>query len=209
MGDLSDFERGQIVGARFTGVSLIKMLHYYVYREREFLRLCRSTQIMRKQHQRRGTVGEIQHWQKETVVYWEGLLWKSHTTTAEQVTVEMNIHLEHPVSIKPVDVSSTNPTSTVGLQLLNLRLLKVMQLKCVNDGVTIIKPGYQTTGNGRVIWSGESSFTLFATWGKVYVWRTLKEAYNPECLVPTVKNGGGSVMVWAAISWSSVVSLLP
>jgi hypothetical protein len=36
-----------------------------------------------------------------------------------------------------------------------------------------------------------------------YVWRTPKEAYNPECLVPSVKNGGGSVMIRAAISWCS------
>jgi hypothetical protein len=27
------------------------------------------------------------------------------------------------------------------------------------------------------------------------------EAYNPECLLPTVKYGGGSVMILAAISW--------
>jgi hypothetical protein len=45
---------------------------------------------------------------------------------------------------------------------------------------------------------------LFPTSGRVYVWRTPKEAYNPECLVPTVKHGGSSVMVWAAISWHSV-----
>jgi hypothetical protein len=47
-----------------------------------------------------------------------------------------------------------------------------------------------------------SSFTLFHTSGKVYIWRTC----NPECLVTTVKHdmGGGSVMVWAAISWNSV-----
>jgi hypothetical protein len=38
-----------------------------------------------------------------------------------------------------------------------------------------------------------------------YIWRTPKEAYNPECLVSTVKRGGGgSIMVWAAISWYSV-----
>ena len=32
------------------------------------------------------------------------------------------------------------------------------------------------------------------------VWTSPKEAYNPECLVPTVKHGGGSVTIWAAIS---------
>ena len=30
---------------------------------------------------------------------------------------------------------------------------------------------------------------------------TPKEAYNPECLVPNVKHGGGSVIIWVAISW--------
>jgi hypothetical protein len=42
---------------------------------------------------------------------------------------------------------------------------------------------------------------FFPTSGWVYVWRMPKEAYNPECLVSTVKYGGRSVMTWAAISW--------
>jgi hypothetical protein len=37
--------------------------------------------------------------------------------------------------------------------------------------------------------------SLFTTSGWVYVWKMPKEAYNPE-----VKNGSGSVMIWAAIS---------
>jgi len=42
---------------------------------------------------------------------------------------------------------------------------------------------------------------FFPTSGQVYVFRTPKEAYNPECLVPTVKYRGKSVMIWAAVSW--------
>jgi hypothetical protein len=62
-----------------------------------------------------------------------------------------------------------------------------------------------------VIWSDESSFTLLPSSGGVYVWRTPKEAYNPECLVPTIKHWEGSVMFCATISWYSIllVPLLP
>jgi hypothetical protein len=62
----------------------------------------------------------------------------------------------------------------------------------------------QKTGNVPVMWSSESSFTLFPASRRVYVCVTPKVAYNPECLVPTVKHGRSSVMVWAAISWYSV-----
>jgi hypothetical protein len=84
-------------------------------------------------------------------------------------------------------------------------------LTFVNDGVTTIKPGYQTTGNVCVISAEETAFTLLPTLGRVYVWRTSKEAYNPKCLVLTVKHGGGSVMILAAISWYNILfaALLP
>ncbi|GFX24140.1 transposable element Tcb1 transposase [Trichonephila clavipes] len=60
----------------------------------------------------------------------------------------------------------------------------------------------------QVIWLDESTFTLFQTTGRVYVWRTPKEAFSPECIVPTVKHGGGSLMVWGAISWCGLGTLV-
>ena len=51
-----------------------------------------------------------------------------------------------------------------------------------------------------VMWSDESSITLFRTSGWVCL-ESAKEAWNPKCLVPTVKHGGLSVINWAAISW--------
>ena len=48
----------------------------------------------------------------------------------------------------------------------------------------------------KVLWSDESKFEIFGTKRRVFVRRTAKERYSPECLVPSVKHGGGSVMVW-------------
>jgi hypothetical protein len=53
-----------------------------------------------------------------------------------------------------------------------------------------------------IMWSNELSF-MFPTSSRFGVWRRPKEACNPKCLVPIVKAGGGSVMIWTAISWFS------
>ena len=55
-----------------------------------------------------------------------------------------------------------------------------------------------------ILWSDVLPFTLFTISGQVKVWRMANEAYNPECLVPTGKNGGRSVTIWTAISWYSI-----
>ena len=52
----------------------------------------------------------------------------------------------------------------------------------------------------QVLWTDESKFEQFGTKRRVYVRRRKGERYKNECLLPTVKHGGGSIMVWGAIS---------
>ena len=47
----------------------------------------------------------------------------------------------------------------------------------------------------HVLWSDKSKFNLFGSDGKIMVWRSTMEEYDPKCTVPTVKHNGGSVMV--------------
>ena len=60
----------------------------------------------------------------------------------------------------------------------------------------------------QVLWTDESKFNLFGSDGRVMVWRTLQEAFDPRCTVPTVKHGGESVKCWSCISSSSVGNLV-
>jgi hypothetical protein len=71
-------------------------------------------------------VGKNQHWQKEIIIHWEGLFKK---------IIELLQHRWQQNWIFILMTISTKTVShTVGLQLLNLWILRVM-LRCVNDGV--------------------------------------------------------------------------
>ncbi|CAF3239743.1 unnamed protein product [Rotaria socialis] len=59
-----------------------------------------------------------------------------------------------------------------------------------------------------ILWSDESKFNLFGSDGRQIVWRQSHESMKTECLKPTVKYGGGSVMVWGCMSGSGVGNLV-
>ena len=56
----------------------------------------------------------------------------------------------------------------------------------------------------KVLWSDESRFCLYQNDGRVYVRRRIGEDYLDACVVPTVKHGGGGIMVWGCMMTKGV-----
>uniref|UniRef100_A0A8R1IFP1 HTH_Tnp_Tc3_2 domain-containing protein n=1 Tax=Caenorhabditis japonica TaxID=281687 RepID=A0A8R1IFP1_CAEJA len=57
------------------------------------------------------------------------------------------------------------------------------------------------------IWSDESKFNMFGTDGIQWIRRPIGSRFAPQYQCPTVKHGGGSVMVWGCFSDTSMGSL--
>lgn len=60
----------------------------------------------------------------------------------------------------------------------------------------------------KVLWSDESMFQLFGSHGIQYVRRPVNERYKSRYQIPTVKHGGGRVLVWGCFSSSGVGPLV-
>ena len=52
----------------------------------------------------------------------------------------------------------------------------------------------------NVLWSDETKIELFGHNGHRYVWRRKWEACKPKDTIPTVKHGGGSIMLWGCFA---------
>jgi transposase len=57
---------------------------------------------------------------------------------------------------------------------------------------------------GRVIWSDETKINRFGSDGRVWVWKKKGEPRTKRHIQPTVKHGGGSVMVWGCFTRQGV-----
>ncbi len=58
-----------------------------------------------------------------------------------------------------------------------------------------------------ILWSDETKINVFGTDGFKTAWRHKGEEYKEKCIVPTVKCGGGSVLMWGCMSAAGVGEL--
>jgi hypothetical protein len=160
----------------------------------------------------RGTLGENQHWQKGIVVQWEGFGSKNHTTTAAQLTAELNIYLEDPVYTKTVrrelHESSVHGGAAIAKSLITESDAQMRKRWC----------------HDRKTWTSDSwkRARHMVRWVVLHAVPHIRKSLRLENIqgslqsgmpgsVPKVKHGVGSVMLCAAISCYSIllVPLLP
>lgn len=56
----------------------------------------------------------------------------------------------------------------------------------------------------KVVWSDESKFNLLNSDGKEYYWTNRPEELTEESVNPTLKFGGGGVMIWSCLTWEGM-----
>ncbi|CDQ82278.1 unnamed protein product [Oncorhynchus mykiss] len=52
----------------------------------------------------------------------------------------------------------------------------------------------------KVMWSDETKIELFGLNSTRRVWRKKKDEFNPKNTIPTVKHGGGNIILWGCFS---------
>ena len=85
-------------------------------------------------------------------------------------------------------------------------LLKTIHKKASKQFVKDMSTKHMDYWN-HVLWSDEMKINLFGSDGFKHVWRRPGEEYKDKCVMPTVKYGGGNVMVEGCMSAAGVGEL--
>ncbi len=54
----------------------------------------------------------------------------------------------------------------------------------------------------NILWTDETKVELFGRCVSRYIWRKTNTAFHEKYIIPTIKHGGGSVMVWGCFATS-------
>lgn len=126
--------------------------------------------------------------------------------SASKIRSEINENLDSPISLDTVK-RRLREKGMIGRIAVKKPLLrpanKVKRLKFSEEHVDWTIDKWKS-----VLWTDESKFELFGSHRRQYVRRKVNERYKSNCILPTVKHGGGSVMVWGCFSHAGIGQLI-
>jgi hypothetical protein len=101
MKDLSDFQKGQIVGARLAVASVTNTATSLAARKAAFSKVV-TTYTNHVNTSANRNSGQKPKLRKRDLLTLKRIMSKNHLTAAAKVTAELNIHLEEPVATQTV-----------------------------------------------------------------------------------------------------------
>lgn len=131
---------------------------------------------------------------------------RNRRKTLPEITSEFNVGSQHILSHSSIRRSLLRNKLNGRVALKKPLLRKQNIEKRYQFAVDHIN--WTTAQWDRVLWSDEGKFEIFGNKHRVYVRRGKDERTRMECIAPTVKHGGGSVMVWGAMCSSGVLPLV-
>ncbi len=202
-GDLSDFERGMVVGARRLVWVFKKLLIYWDFHTQPSLGFTENGQKQK-------ISSEQQLCERKCLVDVRGQRRRGddRKATVTQRTTRYNQGMQNTISehttrrtLKQMGYSSRRPHRVPLLSAKNRK--RRLQFTQTHQNWTI-------EDWKNVAWSDESWFLLRHLDGRVRMRRKEHESMDPSSLVSTVQaGGGGGVMVWGIFSWHTLGPLVP
>ena len=132
---------------------------------------------------------------------------------ARRLTRIVKNNRKAPLSVISQEFGADVHKETIGIKLryLGLRSRKAIRKPFISKKNAKIRLWWSKARIGwtlkdwkRVIWSDECRIELWQGSRDRLVRRTTSESNHPDCISPTVKHGGGSLMVWACFCWDKI-----